>query len=105
MNNNPRHQGTPSPGPAQPDAPGPNGYPTGYDDEGNFVEWIPDDENPGEMFGMVPRRSDEAIAGAYGEFGGRVCCNRHHVLKGKPTMAWKSYYSSRTYAARCCWRR
>ena len=62
---------------------GPNGYRTGYDDEGNFVEWIPDDENPEESWGMILLRSQDAISEAYQECWDMVWWNRHMYRHGQ----------------------
>ncbi len=60
-----------------PEMVGANGFQIGFDEDGNMVEWIPDEENEGQEWPNLLLRNEDDISNACDEFWNKVWWNRH----------------------------
>lgn len=66
--------------PIKPGELGPNGYRVTYSKEGDKVEWIPDEDDPGKEWPLILRRSDKAIQKAEEEYETVIWYDRKLIL-------------------------
>lgn len=77
---------------------GPNGYRVGYAENGDKVEWLPDDQNPGEEYPMILLRNDNSIHEAYQEFWDKIWWNRNVARLQQIAPAQESWSESQVDA-------